>query len=327
MRHTLARTRALLAAFALFAAGPALADGPGEAGPNVAAPPVRAAPVRPAPQPTAEPAAAPQGQTGQVTLLNGELALNVPAAYRFYSAQEAQAYLTRNNAAAPSGQVIGLLARANTRIDQPGNWATVVTYDPIGYVPADGAGVLADTGFEGQVRAARQQQNRAFEGFAIQPAFDTASAGLAWAERTGAPGGAAGNDFRHEQRVLGRQGVAGLTSIGAADQMGAITAALPDMIGMVSFPEGQRYADHQAASDATSDYTIASLVTGVAPQSADLVQTASADGAGQQSGSGGLMGLFPWIAGGVVAAAGAGYLLMRRRRDPELDEDIEVTEA
>ena len=324
MRNMLARARTVLAAFALLAAGPALADGPGNVGADVAAPPVRAAPI----QPAAEPAAAPQGQTGQVTLLNGELSLNVPAAYRFYSAREAQAYLTRNNAAAPNGEVLGLIAPASARIDQPGTWATVVSYDATGYVPPDGAAALSDTNFETEVRAARTQQSRTFEGFAIQPAFDSNAAGLAWAERTGAPGAATGGDFRHEQRVLGRQGAAGLTSIGSADQMGAITAALPTTIGMVSFPEGQRYADFQAASDPVSNRTLASLVTGVGPQS-DLVQAASADGAGQQqSGSGGLMGLFPWIAGGVVVLAGAGYLLMRRRRDPELDSDQpETTEA
>jgi LPXTG-motif cell wall-anchored protein len=40
-----------------------------------------------------------------------------------------------------------------------------------------------------------------------------------------------------------------------------------------------------------------------------------------------LAGLFPWIAGGVVILAGAGYLLMRRRRDPNLDPDLDAEEA
>lgn len=319
MSRFTAPARALLAACFIVASAPAFADGPGDAGPDVAAPPIRATPV----QPSAQPAAAPQGQTGQISLLDGEISLNVPSGYRFYSADEAQAYLQRTGQAAPNGAVLGLLAPANARIDQPGVWATIVSYDAIGYVPPDGAGVLADPNFETQVRDVRTNQGRAFEGFAAQPAFDSASGGLAWAERAGAPGGASGVDLRHEQRVLGRRGVAGLTSIGSADQMGAINAALPDMIGMISFPEGARYADFQAADDPVSNATLASLVTGVQPGT-ELVQTAAAGGAGeQQSGSGGLAGLFPWIAGGVVVLAGAGYLLMRRRRDPNLDPDLE----
>ncbi|MGE3928691.1 MAG: DUF2167 domain-containing protein [Hyphomonadaceae bacterium] len=318
MTRFIAHARAVLAACFVFAAAPALADGPGDAGPNVAAPPIRATPV----QPTAEPAAAPQGQTGQVTLIDGELVLNVPTAYRFYSADEAQRFLQRTGQAAPNGNVLGLLAPANARVDQPGTWATVVSYEPIGYVSPDGAGALTDPNLETQVRDARTNQGRTFEGFAAQPAFDSAAGGLAWAERAGAPGGASGVDLRHEQRVLGRRGVAGLTSIGSADQMGAITAALPDMIGSVSFPEGARYADFEAASDPVSDASLTSLVTGVQPGT-ELVQAAASGAAQQQSGGSGLAGLFPWIAGGVVVLAGAGYLLMRRRRDPDLEPDVE----
>ena len=72
-----------------------IADGPGDAGPNVAAPPVRAAPVQPPPTPTPRR----KGRTGVIPLGNDGLSLNVPAGYRFYSAEEAHAYLQRANAA------------------------------------------------------------------------------------------------------------------------------------------------------------------------------------------------------------------------------------
>ena len=317
MRTMIARTRAMLTAFMLLCAAPAFADGPGDAGDNVAAP-VRAAPAAP----SAEPAAVITGQSGQISLVGGDVTLNVPEGYRFYSAEQALAYLQRTGSASPNGNVLGLLAPANARIDQPGTWATVVSYDEIGYVPGETASGLGDASFEADVRAARQSQGRAFEGFAVQPAFDTASAGLAWAERTGAPGAASGGDFRHEQRIFGRKGVAGLTSIGSADQMGAITAALPTMIGMISFPAGQTYADFEPANDAVSNYTIPSLVTGVPPSDPQALAEVAGDGAGQtQTGMGGLAGVFPWIAVGVVVLAGAGYLLMRRRRDPNMEPD------
>ena len=319
MRSLMTRARAALAAFTLlFAAAPALADGPGDAGPDVAAPPVRAAPL---PPPAAQPAAQLEitGQSGQIALAGGDIDLNVPRSYRFYNAEVALSYLQRNGAASPNGTVLGLLAPASARIDQPGVWATVLSYDEIGYVASDSAASLGDAALEQQVRDARTAQGRAFEGFAAQPAFNSAAAGLTWAERAAAPGTAGAADFRHEQRVLGREGVAGLTSVGTADQMGAITAALPDLVSMLRFPAGKMYADHQA-NDAVSEYTVPMLVTGIGPETAEA-QTAAAEGAGANTQGGGLAGMFPWIALGAVVLAGAGYLMMRRPRDPNMDPD------
>jgi len=303
--------RAALAALALIVAPAAYADGPGDAGPDVAAPPVHAAPV----QPQAEPSAAPQGQTGVIPLSNGELTLTVPEGYRYYSAAEAQAYLQRNNAAAPSGNVLGMVAAADADIRAPGAWATIVSYDPIGYVQPQTASDLSEANFEAEVREARQTQNRAFEGFIAQPTFDANAPHVIWAERTAAPG-AGGKDLRHEQKSLGRYGVACLTSIGSADQMPDIEAAAATLQGMLSFPEGRRHADFQAASDQVSQYSVPGLITGVPIATA---QTAS--GSGQpQTAFGGLAGWFPWVALGVIILAIVGYMIMRGRKNDELEE-------
>lgn len=309
-------TRAIVAAAALFMAAPAFADGRGDAGPDQAAPPVRAAPVTPQDSNTA-----PEGRTGVIPLNNGQLTLNVPSGYRFYSAEEAQAYMQRNNAAAPTGTVFGLLAKAGDNIRDPGTWATVISYDAIGYVQPETAAGLADTNFETDVRNARTAQSRAFEGFIAQPAFDTAAPNLVWAERAAAPGGR-GKDLRYEQKVLGREGVAGLTSIGSADQLPEIEAAAADLRGMLSFPEGHRHADFQPANDQISAYSVPGLVTGVAASSEPqaLAETTSTPGGGQTA-FGGLSGWFPWIAFGVVILAGAGYMMTRRRRDEDEPEE------
>lgn len=307
-----------LAALLLICAAPAFADGPGDPGENVAAPPVRAQPV---PPPTAQPAAA-EGRTGQIVM--DDIVLNVPAGYRFYSATEAHAYLQRNGAAAPQGTVLGLLAPANANIRQPGVWATVVSYDAIGYVQPATASGLSDTNFESQVREARQQQQRQFEGFAAPPAFTAEAPHLIWAERAAAPG-ARGPDLRHEQKVLGRYGVACLTSIGAADQMTAMQTAATQLRGMLSFPAGRGHGDFQAATDQVSAYTVPGLVTGMA-EAAPIAEAAGAGGSGSgQTGIGGMAGIFPWIAFGVVALGILGYLMLRgRNRDEDDDEEEEA---
>jgi uncharacterized membrane-anchored protein len=315
-------TRAMLAALALFIAAPASADGPGDGGPNVAAPPVRAAPVTVPAEPSAAPA--PEGRSGIIPLGNNGLSLNVPAGYRFYSADEARAYLQRANQQAPSGEIYGLLARAGHDIRAPGAWATVVSYDNIGYVqPATAAG-LSDANFETQVRDARQTQNRRFEGFATAPSFNAEAPYVVWAENVAAPGGAGGKDLRYEQKILGRSGVACMTSIGSADQMPEIAAAAADLRGMLTFPEGQRHADFQAASDTISRYSVPGLVTGVPTAEPQALADAATTGGTGQTAFGGLSGYFPWIALGVVVLAGAGYMMMRRRDDDDEDEEEEA---
>lgn len=304
---------ALFGAFALVLAAPALADGPGAAGPDVAAPPVRAAPLPPQAQ-----QAAPEGRTGVIALGDGELSLNVPAGYRFYSAEEAYSYMQRNSAATPSGSVFGLLAKAGANVRAPGTWATVVSYDAIGYVQPETASGLADANFETDVRTARASQNRPFEGFAMPAAFDAAAPELMWAERAAAPG-SQGPDLRYEQKSLGRHGVATLTSIGSADQMPEMQAAATDYKAMLSFPEGSRHGDFVAASDQVSAYTVPGLVTGLS--AAQVAAAAEAQGE-KQKGIGGLSRWFPWIALGVVVLAGLGFMMTRRRApDAELEEE------
>ena len=175
---------------------------------------------------------------------------------------------------------------------------------------------MTDANIETQVRDSRQTQHRRFEGFATTPSFNAEAPYVVWAERVAAPGGAGGKDLRYEQKIMGREGVAGMTSIGSADQQPAMAAAAATLRGMLSFPEGKRHADFQAASDTVSDYSVPGLVTGVpTPRQSGLVNVADT-GTGQTA-FGGLSGYFPWIALGVVILAGGGYLLMRRRDDDE----------
>ena len=312
-------THALAVVAMLLIAAPAFADGPGDAGPDVAAPPVRAAPVQPQPQqPVAQPAAA-EGRTGIIPL-GDQLTINVPQGYRFYGEPEARAYLNRNNAAAPAGAIYGMVARADADINAPDTWATVISYDAIGYVQPETASGLSDANFETQVREARRSQNRTFEGFATPPAFVAEDPSLAWAERIAAPG-SQGKDYRYELKELGRRGVSTLTSIGTADQAPEITAAAAEIAGMLSFNEGERHADFQPSSDTVSAYSVPGLVTGIAAQSEPqaIADPASTGGTGQTA-FGGLAGWFPWVAFGVILLAIAGFLMMRNRRDEDEEE-------
>ncbi|MBS0385586.1 MAG: DUF2167 domain-containing protein [Proteobacteria bacterium] len=305
-------THALLAAVLCLAPASALADGRGSAGANIAAPP-----TQPAPQTSATSPAA--GRTGQISLMNGELSLNVPPGWKFYPAEEAYAFLQRTNAAAPSGNVLGLLAKANVNPRQAGTWATVVSYDAIGYVQPETASGLADPNFEGSVRSARSAQSRPFEGFAAQPVFDASTPNLLWAERTASPGAATGTDLRVEEKTLGRYGVATLTSVGSADQQPDIMAAAAQLKSMLSFPDGRKASDFQAAADHVSSYSVPGLVTGVPAASAQALAGTPATTGGQAQTAFGGFATYGWIAAGIAVLAALGFVFMRRKK-PESEE-------
>lgn len=304
-------THAVLATLLAFAPAAAFADGRGSAGRDIAAPPTHAATQTDATSPAA-------GRTGEISLMNGELSLNVPSGWKFYPAEEAYAFLQRTNAAAPSGNVLGLLAKANVNPHQAGAWATVVSYDAIGYVQPETSSGLSDPNFEGAVRSARQTQNRAFEGFAAPPAFDASAPNLLWAERTASPGAANGTDLRVEEKTLGRYGVATLTSIGSADQQPEIMAAATQLKSMLGFPDGRKASDFQAGADHVSSYSVPGLVTGLAASAGSaqaLAETPATSGQPQTAFSG--FATYGWIAAGVAVLAALGFVFMRRKKPEE----------
>jgi uncharacterized membrane-anchored protein len=306
-------THALFAALLVLAPASAFADGRGSAGANVAAP------TQPPPQTNATSPAA--GRTGQISLMNGELSLNVPSGWKFYPAEEAYAFLQRTNAPAPSGNVLGLLAKANVNPRQEGTWATVVSYDAIGYVQPETSSGLSDPSFEASVRSARTSQNRSFEGFAAQPAFDAGTPNLLWAERTASPGAATGADLRVEEKTLGRYGVATLTSIGSADQQPEIMNAATQLKSMLSFPDGRKASDFQAATDHVSSYSVPGLVTGVPASAAAAQALAEAPPtSGQAQTAFGGFPTYGWIAAGVAVLAALGFVFMRRKKPEEESE-------
>ncbi|MGE3143161.1 MAG: DUF2167 domain-containing protein [Hyphomonadaceae bacterium] len=338
--------------------GPALADGPAEIPPHqqTQQPPpqtlrqesqaqpqtqqqgqiqqgaVRAGPVV-TQQPVAEATAAAEPQTGQIALLDGAVTLNVPAGYQFWPATEAQAYLQRANAQAPRGQVLGVIAPVDARPTQADFWGSIVSYEPVGYVPPGGAAELQAATFIDEVRAARQADNRPFLNFATAPAFDPTGS-LTWAETTVASGPNV-RDLRHEQRLLGRTGVVSLTTLARSDQLGQVTSAGPNFASMVSFPQGARYADYNPQTDQTSIFDLAGLVANRTADGAvaEIAGMEAPQGFVQQNSTtettgGGLQGWFPWIAIGVVVLAAIGWFAMgRRNRDIDQDGLADEDEA
>jgi hypothetical protein len=319
---------AVIAAMTL-AAGAAFADGPASTAP-IFPTPAPAAPAAPPPAtPSLQPAAAPSGQSGAVSLRNGDLRMQIPANWTLYSREEALAFLARANAPAPSGDIFGLLAPIGKPPTDPSFWGAVVSFDPVGPVAETGTDALAAPGLIDQLKPLRQTLSRSLEAFAAQPAYAPSADALTWAERYA--GTAADRTHRHEQRLLGRDGVAGLTVLSPAGAFADVQAASGQMLGMLSFAPGKTLAD--AEKDKPSAFDLAGLITGLKKPISDALATPAGSGgpgvgAGLAGAAAGALawasGWFHWLAMAMVALAALPWLLYsnpgvrRREDDPNL---------
>jgi uncharacterized membrane-anchored protein len=286
-----------------------------------------------APAPTAEPAgeaaapppaapvAEPAGdsfapRTGPIDLADGAVRLTVPSSFAFYPEPVARQYLTDAGAAPPSGIVLGVIAPTGLRPGASNFWGSVVSWDPIGYVPATEPAMLESGGVENAVRTARAQQQRRFNGLQTDPVFDGERVAVTWAERMAPPAGEM-KTVRHEQRVLGRRGAVGLTSVVSPMVLGQVEAVAPQMRGMVGFPAGGSHGDFVTASDPAPRFTLVGVVTGQ-PMDAPVAAAASTGGR-----LGGAMQYLPWIVGAALVVGIAAWLLLGRRgpRDEFDDEE------
>lgn len=334
------RLAAMALAIAAALAGPALADGMGPRHPKKTAAAVHKEAVATTQQ---------YGQTGDITLANGALKLYVPANYYFLPAADARAHLQRIGAPVPSGEVLGMVAPAGSRPIDDGFWGAVISINPLGHVAEERAERLTAPDFVDEVRTARPAPAPRLEAFAVAPANDAARHVTTWTERypAGAP---TARTVRNEQRLLGRNKVAGVTIDARPDQSGAVSAAAPEIGRMLSFPAGQAYGDFIPASDAAPLYDLPSLLTLKTKPVAEAAATPApapaatpppvaapastsggipAQSTGLQSISGDqkaapaaafnaadLQKWLPWLGGGLVALAVIPWLVGLARRRP-----------
>jgi uncharacterized membrane-anchored protein len=98
-------------------------------------------------------------------------------------------------------------------------------------------------------------------GWAAPPHYDAESHKLYWAKKLKFEG-EEGETLNYSIRMLGRKGVLELNAIASVDQFSQIDAQTPQILGMVDFKEGSRYADFDPKVDKVAEYGIATLVAG-----------------------------------------------------------------
>jgi len=263
-----------------------------------------------------------QGVTQQMQL--GGLNLALRNGYQFIPAADVSPILQQLNAPPSAAPVLGAVVAEKSRPGDRGYWISVITEDPIGHVMETGGDEIGSMTFLDSVKKARPA-SPALTAFAVTPAYAREAKTLLWAEKFDAKPPTP--DLRHEQRLLGRNSVAGVTTIGAAKSLKGITGSAKTVMAMLSFAPGKAYGDFSSAVDRVSEYDLPGLITGkrkagpmadagaAAPNPAPAPAFALADLA-----PGGKLQWAPWLGGGIVALGGV-YLLISalRRRSSGID--------
>ena len=210
-------------------------------------------------------------RTGDITLGDGIATLRLGDGYRYLDPENAERLLVEGWGNPPGGTTLGMIVPADVSPLSAEGWAVVVTYDEDGYVEDDEAATIdydallremqAETREESKERVRQGYEALALVGWAAPPRYDSATNKLYWAQelRFGTSGE---HTLNYNIRVLGRRGVLVLNAIASMSQLETVEGEMGDVLGLVEFNPGHRYADFVPGTDKVAAYGIGALVAG-----------------------------------------------------------------
>ncbi len=204
--------------------------------------------------------------------LKGDLAtLNVPDSFRFLGPDDAQLVITKFWGNPESEKPLGMILPADLSPLDGDCWGVIVTYSDEGYVKDSDADKIdyADLLKEMQEAVKDRNAERRKEGYpeidlvgwATPPRYDKATHKLYWAKDLRFSDSKE-HTLNYNIRVLGRRGFLELNAVAAMSDLKTIEEKTPEILGMVDFKEGNRYADFDGKTDKVAAYGLAALVAG-----------------------------------------------------------------
>ncbi len=211
-------------------------------------------------------------QQGTIDLRGGLAKLTVPKEFNYLSPEDAETVLVKLWGNPPSkARLLGMLMPAGLTPLNTNCWVVTINYSEDGYVKDSDANKInyddllkqMQKGIE-ENNAERQKQGYrsiTLVGWAAPPRYDAAAHKLYWAKDLKFDG-EEGDTLNYSIRMLGRKGVLELNAVADLNQFAEIDQQTPQILGMVDFKEGNRYADFDPKTDQVAKYGIAALVAG-----------------------------------------------------------------
>jgi len=211
-------------------------------------------------------------QQGEIDLRGGLAKLTVPKEFNFLGADDAETVLVKLWGNPPSDtKPLGLLLPAGMTPLSSNVWVVTIDYSEDGFVKDDDASKINYDDLLKKMQTGIAENNKARQekgyptitlvGWAAPPHYDAATHKLYWAKQLKFEGETS-DTLNYSIRMLGRKGVLELNAIAGIDQLAAIDAQTPQILGMVDFKEGSRYADFDPKVDKVAKYGLATLVAG-----------------------------------------------------------------
>ena len=211
-------------------------------------------------------------QQGDIDLRGGLARLSVPTNFNYLGPDDTETVLVKLWGNPPSDvKPLGLLIPSGMTPLSSNAWVVTIDYTEDGYVKDNDAskinyddllkkmqkGVAANN----KARSEQGYPTIALVGWAAPPHYDAATHKLYWAKQLKFEGERQ-DTLNYSIRMLGRKGVLELNAVAGINQLGAIDRQTPQILGMVDFKEGSRYADFDPKVDKVATYGIATLVAG-----------------------------------------------------------------
>ena len=211
-------------------------------------------------------------QQGEIDLRGGLAKLTVPKEFNFLGPDDAETVLVKLWGNPPSGdKPLGLLIPAGMTPLSSNAWIVTMDYNEDGFVKDKDAGKinyddLLKTMQKGIAENNKARQEKGYPsitlvGWAATPHYDADAHKLYWAKQLKFEGEKQ-DTLNYSIRMLGRKGVLELNAVAGIGQFAEIDKQTPQILGMVDFKEGSRYADFDPKVDKVATYGIAALVAG-----------------------------------------------------------------
>ena len=208
---------------------------------------------------------------GAIELDEANASLALSDRYRFLGAADTERVLVNAWGNPPGMEVVGSIVPDTFDLVGPESWAIIVTYEEDGYVSDEDAETIDydelldsmqnDLVGANEARTAQGYEPIELVGWAETPYYDAFSHKLYWAKELKFAGAPA-NTLNYNIRALGRRGVLVLNAVGSMDQFLTVRQGMQDVLDMVVFEEGSRYADFDPSIDEVAAYGIGALVAG-----------------------------------------------------------------
>ncbi len=211
-------------------------------------------------------------QQGEIDLRGGLAKLTVPKEFNFLGPDDAETVLVKLWGNPPADvKPLGLLIPAGMTPLDTNCWVVTIHYSEDGYVKDGDAGKINYDDLLKQMQKGIEERNKTRQehgypaitlvGWAAPPHYDAATHKLYWAKQLNFEGERQ-DTLNYCIRMLGRKGVLELNAVAGIGQLAEIDRQTPQILGMVDFKEGSRYADFDPKVDKVAKYGLATLVAG-----------------------------------------------------------------